>query len=65
MLPLAEPGNPMKKRYWIGREQAGGCVPFMLPRTGPATEGERTALQLPLPALPRPRDRRGPAGDGW
>jgi hypothetical protein len=40
--------------------------PFMLSVKGPATPGERIALDLTLPALPRPRPtyrgRRGPAG---
>jgi len=53
------------------------AVPFMLPRTGPANEGERTALRMPAPSLPRPgailrkrsdpRDRRPrgtPSKDG-
>lgn len=41
----------MAGRYSI---KAAQCAPFMLPRKGPATSGERAALQLPLPALPRP-----------
>jgi hypothetical protein len=41
-------------------------VPFLLPDEGPATPGERLALDRSLPALPRPRPakraRRGPNG---
>lgn len=51
----------MEKKYWIGRKRAGRYSvwaaqswPFMLPREGPSTEGERAALRLPLPARPRP-----------
>ena len=44
-------------RYSI---KAAICEPFMLPRGGPATEGERAALGLRLPPPPRPDagDRR-------
>ena len=44
-------------RYSI---RAASCGPFMLPRGGPATEGERAALglQLPPPPRPDPGDRR-------
>lgn len=41
----------MAGRYSI---KAAHSEPFMLPRKGPATPGERTALQLPLPATRRP-----------
>ena len=34
--------------------RAAQCGPFMLPHEGPATEGERAALSLLLPARPRP-----------
>ncbi len=37
-------------RYSI---QAANSLPFMLPRKGPTTPGERTALQLRLPTPPR------------
>ena len=40
--------------------KAAMTPPFMLPRKGPATQGERAALRLPA-ARPWPR---GPAGDG-
>ena len=38
-------------RYSI---RAAQILPFMMPRKGPATQGERAALDLPAPALPRP-----------
>jgi hypothetical protein len=39
-------------------------VPFMMPNEGPATPGERLALDRSIPALPRPRPkRRRPAED--
>lgn len=41
----------MAGRYSI---KAAQCAPFMLVRKEPATPGERAALRLPLPALPRP-----------
>jgi len=34
--------------------RAAASHPFMIPRKGPATTGERAALKLPLPGLPRP-----------
>lgn len=40
--------------------KAAMTPPFMLPRKGPATQGERAALRLPT-SRPAPR---GPAGDG-
>jgi hypothetical protein len=40
--------------------KAAMTPPFMLPRKGPATQGERTALRLPA-CKPSPR---GPGGDG-
>lgn len=56
-------------RYSI---RAAQILPFMMPREGPATQGERAALDIPIPALPRPgfafrgppapRDRREPDG---
>lgn len=57
-------------RYGV---RAAYGMPFMLPGAGPATAGERAALQLtPLPPLPvrdggqpQPRkDRRGPSVRG-
>lgn len=59
-------------RYSI---KAAHCIPFMLPDKGPATQGERAALQLRLPPphrdinerhRPQPRPRKGPgfAGPG-
>ena len=38
-------------RYSI---RAAHCPPFMLPRQGPESEGERAALELRLPPPPRP-----------
>ncbi len=53
-------------RYSI---KAAASLPFMLPRKGPASEGERTALRLPVPRpggafrdRPGPRDRGAPGG---
>jgi hypothetical protein len=46
-------------RYSI---KAAMTPPFMLPREGPATTGERAALHLPAGAPPRPRGK--PARDG-
>ena len=50
--------------------KAADALPFMLPENGPASDGERTALQirLPLPSgravverpRPQPRPRKGP-----
>ncbi len=39
--------------------KAAHCPPFMLPRPGPATDGERAALglRLPPPSNPLPKDR--------
>lgn|GEM_PF-1945544 len=59
-------------RYSI---KAAADTPFMVPRKGPATQGEQAALRLPLPGAgrpgpvfrkpPRPRDEpEEPAGDG-
>lgn len=40
----------MKPNDWIARRpQAPPDLPFMMPREGPATAGERLALRLPLP----------------
>lgn len=40
---------------WTGRGRlAPGDLPFMMPRPGPTTEGERLALRLP-PFAPPPR----------
>ena len=36
-------------RYSI---KAAYCPSFMVPKKGPATEGERAALHIPLPAAP-------------
>ena len=33
---------------------AAASLPFMLPDKGPANQGERNALRLPLPGAPRP-----------
>lgn len=43
-------------RYSI---RAAHCLPFLLVRKGPATEGERVALQLPVR-----RDPPAPSGKG-
>lgn len=49
-------------RYSI---QAAVSIPFMLPSKGPASPGEGDALQLPIPAWPRPgRIFRAPPGAG-
>jgi hypothetical protein len=49
-------------RYSI---KAAASLPFLLPQKGPATQGERAALHLPVRRLPPPRGRPGgPAGDG-
>lgn len=55
-------------RYSI---MAAESIPFMVPRKGPATQGEQAALQLPLPPpggiLRKPppyRGRREPDGAG-
>jgi hypothetical protein len=48
----------MAGRYSIKAAQG---APFMLPSKGPATPGERVALQLPRPG---PAFRERPAGDG-
>jgi len=54
----------MAGRYAVN---AANDVPFMLPSNGAASAGEVSALELPLPALPRPRrgysTRRKPDGD--
>lgn len=53
----------MAGRYSV---KAAFDAPFLLPVEGPATPGERLALDRSLPALPRPRPtyraRRGPDG---
>ncbi|HEV7661086.1 MAG TPA: hypothetical protein VGO55_14705 [Allosphingosinicella sp.] len=53
----------MAGRYSVN---AAFDAPFLLPIEGPATPGERLALDRSLPALPRPRPtyrpRRGPSG---
>ena len=53
----------MAGRYSVN---AAASVPFLMPHDGPATPGERLALDRSLPALPptRPtyRSRRGPDG---
>ncbi len=62
----------MDKTYWIGRKRAamarsGGiraAHPFLLPNKGPATPGEREALQLPARARPRPRSALGGPAEG-
>jgi len=55
-------------RYSI---RAAQILQFMMPRKGPATQGERAALDIPIPALPpgsafrkppAPRGRREPDG---
>ena len=46
-------------RYSI---KAAQCLPFMLPKTGPASESEQIALQIPPPAPEQPR-RPPPVGD--
>lgn len=49
-------------RYSI---KAASSLPFLLPRKGPATQGEGSALRIPGRALPPPRGKPGgPAGDG-
>jgi hypothetical protein len=54
----------MGKNERIDRKRAAS-LPFLLPRKGPATQGERAALHLPAPAPPQPRARpAGPAADG-
>jgi hypothetical protein len=53
----------MAGRYSVN---AAFDVPFLIPNEGPATPGERLALDRSLPSLPRPRPtyraRRGPNG---
>jgi hypothetical protein len=45
----------MAGRYSVN---AAFDVPFMMPIEGPATPGERLALDRSIPALPRPRPKR-------
>jgi hypothetical protein len=48
-------------RYSI---KAASSLPFLLPRKGPATQGEHAALHLPVrPPAPRGKPS-GPQGDG-
>jgi len=54
----------MRDDFWIGRHRAAMTPPFMLPREGPATEGERAALVLP-DRLPPPRRRQPGEPDRW
>lgn len=50
------------RRYRVG---AAANLPFMLPRKGPTSLGERAVLHLPACSLPPPRGKPGrPAGDG-
>ena len=67
MLSLAQ-------RKVISMESWTAIRPFMLPRRGPATEGERAALRLPRPngtrsgsILRRPPEppRRNPGESEW
>jgi hypothetical protein len=49
-------------RYSI---KAAASLPFLLPRQGPASAGERAVLHLPAPFPPRPRGKPGgPVADG-
>ena len=48
-------------RYSI---KAAHCLPFLLVRKGPATEGERVALRLPFAGEPPPRRDRPAPGEG-
>lgn len=48
-------------RYSI---KAASSLPFLLPRRGPATQGERAALHLPARPLPPRGKPGGPAADG-
>jgi hypothetical protein len=50
-------------RYSI---KAAHCLPFLMVRKAPATEGERAVLRLPDPAAdgPGPIDRKRPGGGG-
>jgi hypothetical protein len=48
-------------RYSI---KAAASLPFLLPRKGPATQGEGSALHLPARFLPPPRGRPGGPAEG-
>lgn len=56
----------MDKKYGMDRHGPPlASLPFLLPRKGPATTGERAVLHLPAPSPPRPRGKPGgPAADG-
>lgn len=44
----------MQPNEWTRRRpRAPADLPFMMPRQGPATEGERIALSLPVPKRER------------
>ncbi|HEV2817154.1 MAG TPA: hypothetical protein VGW40_08040 [Allosphingosinicella sp.] len=49
----------------MDKEYRSGIPPFMLPRKGPATQGERALLHLPTRSPPPPRATPGePERDG-